>query len=448
MTTRKKAIVQFIEMKQAGSGRKRITAEERKALESVNQKVAAGQTLDEVMNFVFDVTRETYPCDRLSVAFLEENETRVVSRWTRALYEPVLLREGFHQDIEGSSLQQVLASGNARIINDLGQYVEAHPSSVSTQLILREGVRSNMTCPLVVEGRRIGFLFRSSRRPNAYDERQVHIHHVMAERLSQAVEKAWRIGQLTAANRAYTEVLGFVAHELRSPLASLVMDGRVVLDGYLGEVDPRHAERIRQMVRKAEYLLGLIGDYLDLAQIEQGELHVAVRRGVSFAEEIADYVISMVKPQFEAKDIAFINEIPPDFPGVDCDPKLMRVVLTNFLSNAAKYSPREACVRLGARKTDDAFELSVWNEGPGFDERERALLFRKFSRLKSPELAREKGSGVGLYSVWRIAQLHGGKVWAESEKGKWARFSFRIPQPLFPDQEETDADSAGPEAGS
>jgi len=444
MSTPENPTVRFVEVQEAEARWEDLAPQERTILEAVNQKVAAAQTLDDVLNFVFETTKDICPCDRLSAAFLEEDGKRVVSRWTRALYEPVLLRDGFHQDIEGSSLQQVFDSGQARIINDLEQYVREHPGSASSKLILREGIRSSMTCPLVVEGRKVGFLFRSSRKPNAYNDHLVRIHYAMAERLSQAVEKTRRIEQLAAANRAYMEVLGFVTHELNSPLASLVMDGRVLLGGYLGSIEPRHQEKIQNMIRKAEYLLSLIAEYLNLAQIEQGELRARIRQGVRFAEEVSRPIISILLPQFEARNIAFSTEIPEDMPGVDCDPSQMRVVLTNLLSNAVKYANRGGKTHLQARKTGDALEVSVWNEGPGFDEADRPLLFRKFSRLRAPELLREKGTGVGLYNVWRIVQQHGGRIWAESERGKWARFSLRIPQPLFPNGEQTEKGGEDP----
>ena len=95
---------------------------------------------------------------------------------------------------------------------------------------MREGVRSSLTCPLVVEGRVVGFLFRDSRRPQAFDAHHVQLEMAISERLSQAVEKAWRIEQLTAANHAYLEMLAFVSHEIKNPIASLVTDTRLLAD--------------------------------------------------------------------------------------------------------------------------------------------------------------------------------------------------------------------------
>jgi len=74
--------------------------------------------------------------------------------------------------------------------------------------------------------------------------------------------------------------------------------------------------------------------------------------------------------------------------------------------------------------------LAVWNEGPGFPEAEKSRLFRKFSRLQTPELLKQKGTGVGLYTSWRIVRLHGGRIRADSEEGHWAEFRVELPQPL------------------
>ncbi len=97
----------------------------------------------------------------------------------------------------------------------------------------------------------------------------------IAERLSQAVEKAWRIEELEQANYAYTQMLGFVSHELKSPVASMVTDARLLADGYLGDMPPQQKDKLERLIRKGEYLLDLVREYLDLARVEGGELEAA-----------------------------------------------------------------------------------------------------------------------------------------------------------------------------
>lgn len=406
-----------------------FSAEERAILDAINRRVAAAESLNAVMNFVFDSMRPICPCDRIGIAFLDENGLRVVSHWHKALYEPIYLGKGFAQDLRGSSLEGIIKTGRTRLINDLEQYLELHPDSVSTKLIVREGVRSNMTCPLIVEDRPVGFLFRSSREPYAYDDHQVRMHLAIAERLSQAVEKAYRIEQLDAANKAYFEMLGFISHELKSPLASMVMDADTLTMGYHGEMPEEQRQKVVKMADKARFLLGLVDDYLDLARIESGDLKTDFQTGLDFIEEVVEPAIEMTQSAMDKQAVTLTREAPERLIA-DFDPSLMRVALLNLMGNAVKYGEPNGQIRLRVEQADAKIRVSVWNSGPGFPRAEASRLFRKFSRLRTPELMKRKGTGVGLYTVWRVLQLHGGRVWAESEEGNWAEFHFEIPQPL------------------
>jgi len=341
----------------------------------------------------------------------------------------MLLGPGYAEDLRGSSLAAVERTGRLRLIHDLEDYLRMKPGSASTALLVREGVRSSMTCPLVVEGRNVGFLFRSSRKPHSYGEHQVAIHQAVAERLSQAVEKAYRLEELEAANKAYTEMLGFVSHELTAPLASMLMDADVITEGYLGELTEGQREKIRGMTRKAEYLLSLTREYLDLARVEGGQLDMNVR-AVDFVADVLAPAIEITRSQFDDAGMGLDAQTPDGAAQVDCDPALMQIVMVNLLGNAAKYGRRNGMSRVTLERQDLLFRGEVWNEGPGFQEEDRSRLFRKFSRLQSPDLRAKKGTGVGLYTCWRILQLHGGKIRAESAPGEWARFTFEIPQPL------------------
>lgn len=401
---------------------------ERRILETINQKVAAAQSLDAIVSFVFDSMRPICPCDRIGIAFLEENGARVVSYWHKALYEPVLLGKGFAQDLRGSSLQGIIETGQTRIIHDLEEYLAQHPQSVSAKLIVKEGIRSNMTCPLIVDDRPVGFLFRSSRTPRAYGLHQVRLHLAVAERLSQAIEKAYRIEQLAAANRAYTEMLGFISHELKSPLASLVMEADTLTMGYHGEMTDEQGVHVTKMADKARFLLGLVDEYLDLARVESGELQTNFQQRIDFLQEVVEPAVDMTQSEMQKQGMSFTREVPERVLA-DFDPTLMRVALLNLMQNAVKYGEPHGQIRLRV-EMNSKLSVSVWNSGPGFPPAEAVRLFRKFSRLRTPELMKRKGTGVGLYTVWRIVQLHGGRVWAKSEEGQWAEFFIEIPQPL------------------
>jgi hypothetical protein len=410
-----------------------LTDEQRAALDRVNDRVAAADSLDQLVRFVFDATRPLFPCDRLSVAFVEEDGRRIRSRVVVADYEPLLDR-GYAEDLAGGSLPAVIERGTPRIIDDLEAYARARPDSRSTRLILREGVRSSLTCPLGVDGRPAGVLFRSSRRLEAYTAREVGLHLAVADRLAQAVEKAWRIDQLQAANRAYTELLGFVSHELKSPVASMMTDAQLLSEGYLGPLAPPQRDKIDGMMRKGHYLLGLVRDYLELARLEGGDVAPRFAALDDLFDAVIEPALDIVRPQIDDAAMTVTREpTEPPVPAT-CDPDLLRIVAVNLLSNAAKYGREGGEIRVRTSADADSVAFTVWNQGPGFTDADRPKLFRRFSRLDAPELRRRKGTGVGLYTSWRIARLHGGRIAADSEPGEWAAFTVTIPQPPSAEQ--------------
>lgn len=427
--------ISYVDPYRDSRGMAPLSQQERAVLRAVNQRIAAKPGLAAVIDYLFEETQALIPCDRISVAFVEEDGERVTSQFTRAAYEPLLLRTGYSGDLNGSSLGEVLRSGIPRIISDLERYQAEHPRSRSTRLLLKEGVRSSLTCPLEVEGRVLGFMFRSSRQPGVYTRRHVELQVSIAERLSQAVEKAWRIEQLQQANRAYFELLGFVAHELKSPVASLVMDARLLSQGYLGELEPQQQAKIERMAQKGEYLVDLIREYLDLSQLESGDLVLHLQHNVPFEDNVISPTLELLRTQIEAASMRLTTDFPLTPTLVECDPGLLRIAVANFISNAVKYGNPDGALRVTVTSAPDQVRASVWNEGPGFPPEQRHQLFRKFSRLATPELKGRKGTGLGLYNTWRIIRLHGGRVTAESKPGAWAEFTFTIPQPIGPLEE-------------
>ncbi len=417
--------LQYIEISSV-AGKYGLSENEKVVLERINQKIAAGRSLDELMTFLFDSTRGICPCDRIGLAFIEDDGRRVVSRWDRADYAPMILQPGYTEDLAGSSLEKLLKGGQVRIIHDIQRYLAEHPGSKSTKLIVREGVRSSMTCPLTVDDRPIGFLFRSSRKPHSYTEHQVEIHATVAERLSQAVEKAWLIEQLGQANKSYLDMLGFVSHELKNPLSSIIMDASLFSGGFLGAVEPKQLEKVKKISAKAEYLLNLVREYLDLARIEDGMMRLNTRENVNLVGDVLEPAIDIVHSQFELQQQKFEKFYAENLSPVQCDAELLKIVAVNLLANASKYGNRGGIVRLSAEQIDGKSRITVYNEGPGFTPEDRGKLFKKFSRLNAPQHLQKKGTGVGLYTCWKIIQLHGGKIDARSEHGRWAEFWFEI----------------------
>jgi diguanylate cyclase (GGDEF)-like protein len=191
------------------------------ALIQLGEKVNAGLLLEEVLDQVFDAFRSIVPYDRIGCSMLEDEGRTVRAVWTRSLGAEPKLRIGYSAPLAGSSLARIIETGRPRIINDLEQYLHEHPGSHSTRLVLSDGVRSSLTCPLVAHGKRIGFVFFSSNRPNSYSERHIGLLMLVAGQLSLVVEKS----------RLYAELLRAKA-ELETANRSLSQV--VMLDGLTG----------------------------------------------------------------------------------------------------------------------------------------------------------------------------------------------------------------------
>ncbi|MFW5752665.1 MAG: ATP-binding protein [Planctomycetota bacterium] len=409
-----------------GAG-ERLAPDERAAVARLDDRLPGLPDLDTVLATIAESLASVAPCDRYCIALLDADGEQLVSRAIWAAYEPLVLTPGYRAPFAGSSLEAVIERRSVRVICDLPAYLERKPQSVATRALVREGVAANMTCPLIVDDRVIGVFFRSSRVPAAYGEEHVALQTALARRLSQTVEKLWRIEQLDAANRNYMEMLGFVVHELKSPLSGIVMDADLALGGYLGEVDSRQRRQYEKINAKAEYLLEMVGEYLDLARLETGSLEPELREGVEPVSAVIEPATEVVAPQLREREIRLERALP-DGLELRCDPRLLKIVAVNLLGNAIKYGNQGGVVRVTLTGDEREVSLCVWNEGPGFHPASQARLFRKFSRLDEPELKARKGTGVGLYTCWRIARLHGGRIEAASEPGAWASFTLRLPR--------------------
>ncbi|MBI3119704.1 MAG: GAF domain-containing protein, partial [Candidatus Hydrogenedentes bacterium] len=166
------------------------------AVLELTHEINKGVLVDEVLAKIFETFRPVIPYNRIGVALLEEDGRVLASRWVRADYAEIVVPLGFSAPMLGSSLQRIIETGEPRIINDLGAYLEEHPQSKSTRLIFDEGIRSSLTCPLIAVGKPIGFIFFSSREAGTYQDVHSDIFKLIAGQLSVVVEKSHMYEQL------------------------------------------------------------------------------------------------------------------------------------------------------------------------------------------------------------------------------------------------------------
>jgi signal transduction histidine kinase len=231
--------------------------------------------------------------------------------------------------------------------------------------------------------------------------------------------------KLRETNSNYMTTLRFITHELKAPLAAMQSMIDVLLGSLLGDVPEKMRHPLVRIKRNCEELQDMVKNYLDLARAERGEL-VADKTPIDLRPDVVDPAVTQARPLLESRSVTLEVDCPETL-ALTADADLLRIALGNYLSNAAKYGKEGGLARLEVRVQHDSVTVSVWNEGVGFSTDEARRLFDKFSRLRNANTRDKRGSGLGLFISGQIVALHGGTVWAESEEGKWARFSLRLP---------------------
>lgn len=233
-------------------------------------------------------------------------------------------------------------------------------------------------------------------------------------------------------NRAYLEMLGFVTHELKSPLASIVFGIGSLREGLLGPLTEAQEAALRSSAYSADYLHATIANYLNLGRLEEGELRLELQ-DVPLQRALVAPLVERLSELAGERGIRLFSDVGEDLVA-RCDKGLVASVLENLVSNAVKYGSSGGRVRVSAEKTaEGTLTCSVWNDGPGFAPMDGERLFRKFSRLRGDRNDTRPGTGLGLFVARQIVERHGGRIWAESDEGHWARFSFTLPAAPGPD---------------
>ncbi len=221
------------------------------------------------------------------------------------------------------------------------------------------------------------------------------------------------------------QTLGFVTHELKAPLAAIQMLIATMVDGYLGQVSPQVSDFFTRIQRNCAELQDMVRDYLDLSRLERGKLGAVMSR-IDLPKAVVEMAVDQTAVFFRSRNITLSVSCPGELP-VQADPGLLRIALNNLLTNAAKYGRENARASLTVAVENNIVTIIVRNEGAGFPPDEAQRLFEKFYRVRDANTHSKRGSGIGLFTVKHIAELHGGRVWAESEPGAWAAFHFSFP---------------------
>ena len=235
-----------------------------------------------------------------------------------------------------------------------------------------------------------------------------------------------------SASRAKSEFLANMSHELRTPLNSVIGFSEVLTKGLAGDITDKQKEYTQDIWKSGKHLLRLINDILDLSKIEAGKMELELSE--FDIKELIQGSMLMFKEKAIKHKIKFTSYIPDDMGVVTADAVKIKQALLNLLGNAFKFTGDGESGARAARRVKseepgdfDYIEITVEDTGIGISPEDQKILFQPFQQLESTLTKKYAGMGFGLSISKRIVELHGGRIWVESEEGKGSRFIFIIP---------------------
>jgi len=240
-----------------------------------------------------------------------------------------------------------------------------------------------------------------------------------------AAEKLGGLNErLAQASQAKSEFLANMSHELRTPLNAILGFTEIMLDDQYGEVSAGFREPLTDIQANGRHLLGLVNDVLDLSKLEAGRFELGVEEYL--AQEIVAVVQASLKSLALEKGLAFTAQVEPDIPPARGDGRRITQCLLNLTGNALKFTS-EGGVDIEVRLDGEWLVYRVSDTGIGIPADEIENIFSEFRRV-DPTITREYGgTGLGLSITKRLVEMHGGRIWVESEPGKGSTFFFTVP---------------------
>ena len=231
-------------------------------------------------------------------------------------------------------------------------------------------------------------------------------------------------GELEAASRHKSEFLANMSHELRTPLNAIIGFSQVLRERLFGDINEKQEEYLDDILSSAHHLLSLINAVLDLSKVEAGQVELDVAP-FSLRETLERGVV-MVRERAARNGVRLSLELAPDVDLVRGDERRVRQVVFNLLSNAVKFTPADGSIEVTSARVGPEVHVTVADTGSGIALEDHERIFEEFQQTEEGRAERE-GTGLGLALSKRLVELHGGRIWLESELGKGSSFVFTLP---------------------
>jgi len=298
-------------------------------------------------------------------------------------------------------------------------------------IVVQAGFRALLIVPLLRSEQIIGALVVRRKEPGEFPEHTVNLLETFADQSVLAIQNARlfreieeKSRELAEASQHKSQFLANMSHELRTPLNAILGYTELMADGAYGEPSEKMLGILKRLEANGRHLLGLINDVLDLSKIEAGQLELELSDYC--VQDITQTVRSTLEPLASDKKLAFKLELARELPPGHGDGRRLTQVLINLVGNAIKFTDAGE-VAIKAEANNGAFYVAVRDTGPGISAADQAKLFQEFQQADNAITRKKGGTGLGLAISKRIIEMHGGKIWVESQPGQGTTFTFTLP---------------------
>jgi signal transduction histidine kinase len=317
----------------------------------------------------------------------------------------------------------------------------ADPAEV--RLMQEQAVRHLLMVPMIVHDEAVGMLEPfQSREDRPFTPTDIGLVQTLANQAAAALENARLYEGVAQANRAKSEFIDFVAHELKQPMTSMQGYARLLTMGIGGELAPMQAQFVQVITSNVDRMGKLVNDLLEISRLEAGR--TTLRLGPVHLREVIDETVVNTRTEIDARHHTLEITVPDDLPAVMGDRERLVQIMTNLVSNAYKYTPEGGLIRIavlspvvGTGGTGDGrgqwevprgqLLVSVSDTGIGMSPQELDGLQEKFFRADQTLVREQPGTGLGVSITRGLVALHGGELLVESQVGKGTTFGFTVP---------------------
>lgn len=394
--------------------------------------------LNQILNNILQIIDEQFDYKFSAILLVEKDN----------LY--VKAGRGFRPDVVKNFRPNIGKGIPGTAVKTLKPVIVKDVSKDSRYIDVNTSTKSELSVPIIYDGKAIGAFNIESDKLNNFDEDDMILLSSFADQASIAIRNAQfyekiknfnlelkrQVEKSTAKlreanlelqrlNEIKSDFVSTVSHELRTPLTSIQGYISLIIDGDAGAINNQQKEFLEIVKEESQRLTRLITDLLDISKIEAGKMKVLLK-DLNIVNFIKNYK-KEIEDMASSKKIKIYIKIPNKLPIVQVDADKIKQIFNNLISNAIKFSNKNTTLRINITENQNNIQLDVVDEGIGIARKDLETIFEKFRQVDSKMTRKTGGTGLGLAITKHLVEAHGGEIWAKSEVGKGSIFSFTLP---------------------